>query len=141
MALILARLLATTRSCRLWEVRTGILRSLLSSISHLVGALGLRLLCSQAARPLRSPHGSVRISDGRTEYFGLITLGNRVQTSTVSLLRLLLLRLFMCACGISAAWLTVGALERWQYYLPASAHRTPALSVQGGGPQLCLRNF
>ena len=58
---------------------------------------------------------------------------NRVQTSMVSLLGLLLLRLFMRACGISAAWLTVGALERWQYYLPAYDHRTPALSVQGGG--------
>ena len=55
MALILARLLATTRSCRLWEVRTGLLRSLLSPISLLVRALGLRLLSSQAACPLRSP--------------------------------------------------------------------------------------
>ena len=56
MALILARLLATTTSRRLWEVRTGILRSLLSPISLLVRALGLRLLSSQATRSLRGPH-------------------------------------------------------------------------------------
>ena len=38
MALILARLLATTTSHRLWEVRTGVLRSLLSSVSQGVRA-------------------------------------------------------------------------------------------------------
>ena len=48
-------------------------------------------------------------------------------------LGILLLQLFMRACGISAAWLTVSALERWQCYLPASDHRAPALLVQDGG--------
>ena len=114
MALILARLLATTTSLRLWEVRTGVLRSLLSAVSLLVSVLGLRLLSSQAARQLR---GSRRIGahwcwenrllswNGVLRFIYSREPGVPSTFGAASLLGLLLFQFFMRACGISAAWL------------------------------------
>ena len=55
MTLILARLLATTTSRRLWEVRTGLLWFPLPPLRQLVRTLGLRLWSGQAPRPLLLP--------------------------------------------------------------------------------------
>ena len=113
--------------------------------------LGLRFLCFRLRVCCTALNGSVRISVGRTVYLYIRVLrfdsswnrAIRVQMSTVPLLGLFFLRLFLSACGISAAFFLVGAQERWLFlYLRLFFVLHPlALSAPGRGPQLRLRRF
>ena len=83
---------------------------------------------------------SVHVSGGRTdyfhgfEYFGLITLVTRVY-------RVLLLRFFLCACGVSEACLSSVSLCGGNLVLPMSTHHMPELVVQGGGHRFFCANY
>ena len=138
MALFLARLLATTRSCSLCEVRTGILWSLLSPISLLVRALGLRLLCSQAARPLRSSQwlGAHYFHDRALRFDYSRNRMIRVQTSTVPLLGLFFPVVIPAFLQYLRSLIAHRCPRAVAVFIPASEHHPPH---QGGGPQLHLR--